>query len=459
MRCSDDSGQRGTRINDLPEDILCSIVSQLPLQDRVTTSLVCRAWRRLWLSSSNWRLELQDFRGVSNKKQKFEELVDRVIFFPDRPHIHHLKLVHTDYNRSSQKASLWIESLLNQQILHLDLSIMDPIPLPLSLFRCDTLVELRLCLHCDFISLPPNAVLLPRLKVLSLQKARFIGDSLESLINGCTILVTLKLRECVVVGPEFLDITIPQTTLQEVILDKCHFLLDTKLHMSTVNLTTFRYKGLNLGDSMHYLNVQTSVEMVQLEPVEFHNVYSYSRRLGFSGTYGQNMSRTLASFCNTKHMILSDWCIEYLTNVPNAMRFPPFMRLESLRLSMWPNGGHVYVTTYLVLFSPLLRFLSLRISKAHREGMADDDRLDYPHPPDLLSTEMIHNNLKKVEIKKHGVLNAEFDLIKFLLRNAVSLEKLSIKWCARIGASRRKSLRNTIRSYPLASQNLELYIY
>lgn len=91
--------------------------------------------------------------------------------------------------------------------------------------------------------------------------------------------------------------------------------------------------------------------------------------------------------------------------------------------------------------------------------MADDDRLDYPHPPDLLSTEMIHNNLKKVEIKKYGVLNAELDLIKFLLRNAVSLEKLSIKWCARIGASRRKSLRNTIRSYPLASQNLELYIY
>lgn len=45
------------------------------------------------------------------------------------------------------------------------------------------------------------------------------------------------------------------------------------------------------------------------------------------------------------------------------MRFPPFMRLESLRLSMWPNGGHVYVTTYLVLFPPLLRFLSLRISK------------------------------------------------------------------------------------------------
>ncbi|CAL9121578.1 unnamed protein product [Musa textilis] len=209
----------------------------------------------------------------------------------------------------------------------------------------------------------------------------------------------------------------------------------TKLHMSTVNFTnftTFRYKGLNFTTFL----------------------YDQSRRLGFSGPYGQNMSRTLAAFCSTKDMVLSDWCIEYLTNVPNAMRFPPFMRLESLCLSMWPNGGHVYVTAYLVLFSTLLAFLRGNLLCAHREGMADDDRLDYPHPPDLLSTEMIHNNLKKVEIKKYGVSNAELDLIKFLLKNAVSLEKISIKWCACIGASRRKYLRNKIRSYPLASQNL-----
>lgn len=294
----------------MPQVILCFIISLLSLKEQARSSVVCRAWRNLWLSSLNWRLELSNFPRVRHKKLKFEDLVDRVIHFPGRSGIHHMRLVHSAYDATSQKAKLWVEGLLSQGILSLDLNIMDPIPPPLSLYRSETLVELRLCLNHEHIRLPPT-VSLPRLKIFAMRKALFVGtDSFQSLVNGCAVLATLDMRECAIIGVQASDVTIPQASLKEVMLENCHLFHETRLHVLSMGLRVFSYRGLNMAGQKHDFNMQLAVESAALESDEFHCLYTQARNEGRGENYGENLSGILAAFCNSRRLVLSDWCIE-----------------------------------------------------------------------------------------------------------------------------------------------------
>ncbi|WOL15109.1 hypothetical protein Cni_G23890 [Canna indica] len=457
MRTAESSVPRQTNINDLPEVILCLILSLLPLQQQVVASLVCRSWRYLWLQSPDWRLMSSTFPRVKNKRQKFEELVDKVIFFSGR-HIRSMKLVHTTYDPSSTRASLWIQHLVGQGIVRLDVNLCNPIPPPLSLFRSETLTELRLGMNNEHIRLPPT-VLLPKLRFLSLHRAQFSSAIVfQNLINGCPVLVVLELRQSDITGPEIKEISIPQTTLRVINIDNGYVFRQTKLRVSTANLIEFYCSGINVMGNMHDFESQTSPLVASFDPEEYLFIYHESRRQGFSTTYGIKMSSMLASFHNTKHLFLNDWSIEYLTNIPTPIKFPPFRRLESLTVSMWPNSGHIHVIALSVLFSPVLNRLRVTIPEAFVDRIYGGDRSDYPVPDSgFMEREMVHYHLKNVEIiKKSGVLTDELVLIKFLLKVAVGLHELVAK-CQGDPAAR-KTVRNLIKSYPRRSENVKLSV-
>ncbi|WOL15110.1 hypothetical protein Cni_G23891 [Canna indica] len=457
MRTSESSVPRQTNINDLPEVILCLILSLVPLQQQVVASLVCRSWRYLWLQSPDWRLMSSTFPRVKNKRQKFEELVDKVIFFSGR-HIRSMKLVHTIYDPSSTRASLWIQHLVGQGIVRLNVNLCNPIPPPLLLFRSETLTELRLGMNNERIRLPPT-VLLPMLRFLGLHRAQFSSPiAFQNLINGCPILVVLELRHSDITGPEIEEITIPQTTLRVMNIENCYLFRESKLRVSTVNLIEFYCSGLNLMGNVHDFASQKSPIVASFDPEEYLLIYHHSRRLGFSTTYGVKMSSMLASFRNTKHLFLNDWSIEYLTNIPTAINFPPFSRMESLTVSMWPNSGHIHVIVLFVLFSPVLNRLRVTVPEAFVDRIYDGDRSDYPVPDSgFMEREMVHYNLKNVEIiKKRGVMTDELVLIKFLLKVAVGLNELLVK--CHVDPPVRRTVRNVIKSYPRGSENVKLSV-
>lgn len=94
------------------------------------------------------------------------------------------------------------------------------------------------------------------------------------------------------------------------------------------------------------------------------------------------------------------------------------------------------------------------------EGIYSGDRADYPQPdPDFLARASTHYHLKRIEVRKFGIVSVELDLIKFILKNAVALELLTLK-SNNVGDSlQRKSVRNTIKSYPRASDKAKVCIY
>lgn len=176
--------ERRTTIYDLPYALLCYIISFLPLRDAVRTGVLAHSWKTIWMSIPNWNLSFPSFPRMRNKKQRYEEFVDRVIYLHAGAGIQSMKICHTSYDAFSQRAQIWMQCLVHKHPLHeLDINICYPVLPPSALFYCTTLVSLRLCLY----DLSPNIPRTARLPNLSMA-----ADSLK--ISPLLNLRSLNLR-------------------------------------------------------------------------------------------------------------------------------------------------------------------------------------------------------------------------------------------------------------------------
>ncbi|CAN6932734.1 unnamed protein product [Brassica oleracea] len=160
-----------SEINDLPDPLLCHILSFLPTKDSVRSSLLSKRWRNLC--------------GYSRFK---------------------LICYSKDIDDDSVLES-WIDALVGRRVCHLDFQVKsndyELFCMPLSLYSCNTLASLSLChvalgdMELEFV------VSLPCLKVMRLDSVRYEYDkslihhdessSLETLITSCPVLEKLTI--------------------------------------------------------------------------------------------------------------------------------------------------------------------------------------------------------------------------------------------------------------------------
>ncbi|XP_022751607.1 LOW QUALITY PROTEIN: FBD-associated F-box protein At4g10400-like [Durio zibethinus] len=139
-------------ISDLPYVVLCRILSFLPTEEAVRTSILSTRWRYLFS---------EDDRRVNS----FMNFVDRVLFFHKVTRIERFRL-----RCSHGVDSLvygWISAALWHNLEELDLCISSNdefISLPVGLFTCKMLVVLKLD-SCLVLNVPSN-VCFPSLKTI-----------------------------------------------------------------------------------------------------------------------------------------------------------------------------------------------------------------------------------------------------------------------------------------------------
>ncbi|KAK1260903.1 F-box/LRR-repeat protein [Acorus gramineus] len=186
------------KISGLSDPVLHHILSFLPTKYSVRTSILSSRWRHLWASVPTLRFDQKDFIV----KPHFMDFVEGVLFLRDWSlPVRKVRLRCYD-GAEFFRTTTWIRVLSRRSGLQeLDLgahpSPLDLHALPAELFWLNSLVKLKLNLHCHCSLVVPSVIHLNNLKSLHLKWVQFDDDqSVARLLSGCPQLEELIIEEC-----------------------------------------------------------------------------------------------------------------------------------------------------------------------------------------------------------------------------------------------------------------------
>ncbi|KAL1208126.1 putative F-box/LRR-repeat protein [Cardamine amara subsp. amara] len=219
----DDSGSKDF-INELPDTLLCDILSYLTTKEAASTSLLSRRWRYLLTFLPNLELDdsifLHPDQRVKNplheeglegfvyyiygKRMKlstsFPDFVDRILDLQGNYPLHKFSLKMVNVNDPVDPDSFipWIHKVLKRGVsdLNLVMNLKELESLPVKIFLSETLVKLRISIISgNGPVIDVKDVHLPKLKTLYLESVMFKEDDigLSKLLSGCHVLEELVL--------------------------------------------------------------------------------------------------------------------------------------------------------------------------------------------------------------------------------------------------------------------------
>lgn len=181
-------------ISDLPQSIIESILTRLPIRDAVRTSILSSKWRYKWASITQLVFD-EKCAAVYNDQEVDEkslvEFITRALFLHEGP-IHKFQLS-ASYLQSCPDIDQWLLFLSRADIkeLILELGEGDWYRVPACLFRCKRLTRLEL-FRCE-LDPPPGFKGFQCLKNLTLHQVSVYADVIENLISSCSLLENLSL--------------------------------------------------------------------------------------------------------------------------------------------------------------------------------------------------------------------------------------------------------------------------
>ncbi|RAL51470.1 hypothetical protein DM860_010972 [Cuscuta australis] len=409
-------------IGELPEELLCLILSQLPTKDAVRTSILSKRWRNLHVFlpklSFNCPCTFMDTTSPSNLLDRYKRgiltFIDRFIWlrqhacFRDRDKRgiltfidRFLQLRHGCNIKSFQLScclgeefSSHIERLMNyvarlnveELVLRLSCDIPGStrglITFPLHLFTC---------------TLEPNSQgTFKSLSLLRLDAVSLVKGELQSIFAACPKLESLVLKYCRL--PSKLYIGRPGHELKSLSIASCVGV--KKIEVRAGNLTSLEIISSKILEEKSHLHVP--------------NLKHFFHGLKYSGYLSHIIPEVAKSTPKLESL--------YIESRVRQMYYAP------LGWRMLHNLREVYVLidfrglysaqqiADVIDCSPLLR-------KFH---LVTKGRVDYRVPRFHLKPRYDHIHLKEVEIGGFHGHKSEIELIRFLLRFAVRLEHMTI---------------------------------
>ncbi|EOA23246.1 hypothetical protein CARUB_v10017292mg [Capsella rubella] len=178
------------RMNQLPEELLLHILSLLPTETVVTTSVLSKRWRSLWKLVPNLEFD-------SDHHHTFSENVCKFFLSHKAPVLKSLHLKFGLHEVNPVDVGIWVGIAFARNLRELVLHCLphpETFTFPSSLCTCNTLETLELKFFLVDITSP---VLMKSLRTLRLQFLGFRGDeSICNLLSGCPVLEDLVVDRC-----------------------------------------------------------------------------------------------------------------------------------------------------------------------------------------------------------------------------------------------------------------------
>ncbi|XP_062014045.1 F-box/FBD/LRR-repeat protein At5g56420-like [Rosa rugosa] len=428
-----EEGEDRDRISELPDDLICHILSFLPTITAVRTTVLSKRWNKLWTFVRHLDFDLYRDRP-DGQKYLFERFVEFVF----------LRLVSLDigkfrlrYASASWEGDFshvddWVSVAVWRNVVELDLRIFYVASgylcrLPKSIFWCKTLKVLKLWIEDIAIPDPPTKGCFPSLKVLHVTLID-PDDKLGKLLSYFPVVEDLSIHVQMRYSYNFysnfnLKVSTPELKTLKLSMEReerrnyemerdyggtlkqNHFCVDAP-KLENLDLVQIPLSNYILENPKSVVNASIAFKSLAEEWSSFPD-------LAF---------QLLTGISNVKCLSLSDHPFE-------ASNLPVFGNLNQLKLVLRNCSSWEFLAA-LLHRTPNLEDLDLVLEDellfyAQRTG----GEKDYPElqwtPPELVPN-CLSSHLKTISIRGFKGLQFEMKVVKYMLLNGCHLNKMTI---------------------------------
>ncbi|XP_010502123.1 PREDICTED: putative F-box/LRR-repeat protein At4g00320 [Camelina sativa] len=330
----------GDKISDLPDEILCHILTFLPTKEAASTTALAKRWKLLLKFVPN--LDFDDSIYFHPRRSKdslsFMNFVNGVLALQENAALKRFHLKCGDDVDESRVLD-WIPKVLKRGVLDIDLHLYSSRNcayslniLPSEIFVSKTLVRLNIQFRSGVSIEVDGDVSLPKLKTLHLDCFRIDTRMFNNLLSGCRaleelVLVNLMWDERVEPKPYFATVSIP--TLKTLVYSRFD---ETKFFDEGDDFNQF-VSLLFDNPNLVYLKYSDTIAD-RYQQVSFNSLVEAKLKLRrTSGDIAKdkiNVTRLLTGICNVKILYLSYATLKVLGLCPVTM--PVFENLIQLTI-------------------------------------------------------------------------------------------------------------------------------
>ncbi|XAR67473.1 hypothetical protein NMG60_11002245 [Bertholletia excelsa] len=443
-----DSSGGEDKISNLPDSILHQILSFLPTKDAVATCILSTRWKFQWASVSN--IDFDDSLLYSNEVNGrfplettcFMNFVERVLLLRDGSDMQKFRLsCRVCFNASRIHA--WVSAAIKHKVQELDLCLFveKPFALPRCVFDSESLTTVKIEMNC--ILELPACISLPRLKTLHLALVTFLDDdSTQKLLSSCPVLQDLTILDCEWMNLKRIMISIP--TLKTLTIDDLPYfgsadeLNGCEIKVDVENLIHLKYRGhlfneILLSDLSTVVNASIDIQMLSEKRKEI----------------AYRAVKLLRGLCGVKSIRISNGVIESLFMTDSVLDLPTFQNMSYLELSTEIGGDSTDKLVDLLQHSANVESLVFAEGFKPHVSFGEDFWILNRLPKCLLAC------LKSVSFHNFQGNHTEICFLKYLLKNALLLERLNVL-CSKNppgDSKKQQELLSQLQTLPKVSKN------
>ncbi|KAL4626304.1 hypothetical protein ACB092_05G086600 [Castanea dentata] len=390
------------RISNLPDPLICHILSFLPTKQSVATSTLLTRWKPLWTM-----VPALDFEDTDKPNPRYHGNKNRMTFIhfvcgvlavrkPVPLKIFRLQLISPNHSIHFHVRA-WIYYAMGHGVEELDLKLFlwRPFELPLNVLRCKSIENLTLygtiLLNCR-----PESVCLPNVKHLRLLKVKYANeDSFHSLLTGSPHLQKLSVWSVQQDNTMTLNICHPTVEWLSTINEAKDRRF--KLKINVPNL-----KFLSLVDSLYQFDLRNNVVKVTFD------LFEHEQQANDPENYS-HLFRPLADAQTLTLQYVKSPCFDF--------SLPMFNNLRSLQLQVRCCQWHLLPN----LLESAPNLVNLIINKEDAERPHELSWTEPLHVPKCLEL-----RIRRISLLQFRSLEHEVELIKYILKNAKVLERMDI---------------------------------
>ncbi|KAM3318588.1 hypothetical protein ACQJBY_036004 [Aegilops geniculata] len=402
-------------LGDLPEDVLCTVLSKLSLEEAVRTSAISRKWRYLWTVCPKLSFDGNTIRGKNNYEKRvynlvFSHIVNRVLRQCRGKLVEELEMK-IELNRMLvEHLDNWVRFAVSSRTkaLVFDLAreqrqppgCVDRYKFPFELLDEDSIHRLQK-LHLSFVDFQPPMHFsgFPNLRKLYLSIVSVNGKDIQHMLSNCCNLEWLSIVRCHLNGE--LKVNGPLPHLLYLKIATCRL---TNIAFHAVNLATFEYRGLAVP-----------IDLSKSSELKCANIWYYGDTLEHTITVLANV------LINVQHLTLDTACEP--PKIPCLMHYRcKFSQMTCLQLRLvYIQEFNILSLVSFVRSAPFIKKLELHFrfpSYVHSVQESDEPIRKLP--------ERLFNDLKSLYVTGFKACIGQVEFLSHMVENSPALEILSI---------------------------------